>query len=275
VGFDWFTFVAQIVNFLILVALLRYFLYRPILEAMNRREEAIQSRLHEAEQTKEEAEREAEQLRQERAELERKRDELITKAREEAENQRKALIAEARREVDNTRTRWQEAIERERESFLSELRETVAHQTSAAIRNILGDLADEALEGKVIEQFLKRLDEMDDDSKKEIAQALADREGTIAVRSAFEIPAEEAEEIREAMKKHFDPKAEIQFETASELRCGIELRVAGHKLGWNVEDSVRDLEASFLQVFEDYGSGKEEGQGSEEQEEKEEKERKE
>ena len=45
---DWLTVAAQIVNFLVLVWLLQRFLYRPITEAMARREERIESRLSEA-----------------------------------------------------------------------------------------------------------------------------------------------------------------------------------------------------------------------------------
>ena len=42
---DWITVSAQIVNFLILVWLLKRFLYRPVLNAMNRREQRIHQRL--------------------------------------------------------------------------------------------------------------------------------------------------------------------------------------------------------------------------------------
>ncbi len=44
-GADWFTVVAQIINFLILVALLKRFLYGPIIRAMDRREAEIASRM--------------------------------------------------------------------------------------------------------------------------------------------------------------------------------------------------------------------------------------
>jgi F-type H+-transporting ATPase subunit b len=49
---DWFTVVAQIINFLILVALLKHFLYGRIIKAMDQREERINSRLEEAKKKK-------------------------------------------------------------------------------------------------------------------------------------------------------------------------------------------------------------------------------
>ncbi len=82
---DYFTIVAQIINFLVLVFLLRHFLYRPVIKAMDEREQKMVSRLKDAEQKREEAEAEAESFRQMKQELEDKRQEMLTKAAEEVQ----------------------------------------------------------------------------------------------------------------------------------------------------------------------------------------------
>ena len=74
---DWFTTVAQIINFLILIALLRYFLYRPIVSAMEKREKAVADRWHEAEQQRDQARAEAELQRKKNQELEEQPEQLI------------------------------------------------------------------------------------------------------------------------------------------------------------------------------------------------------
>ena len=53
--FDWFTLIAQLVNFLVLVWLLKRYLYKPILDAIDERENLIASQLHAAEETKDNA----------------------------------------------------------------------------------------------------------------------------------------------------------------------------------------------------------------------------
>ena len=60
---DWLTVAAQIVNFLVLIWLLQRFLYRPITNAMARREARIEERLSDARTRRKEAEEEAEDLR--------------------------------------------------------------------------------------------------------------------------------------------------------------------------------------------------------------------
>ena len=53
---DWFTVVAQIVNFLILAGLLAKLLYRPIVSAMQEREERIAARMQAAQEREQAAE---------------------------------------------------------------------------------------------------------------------------------------------------------------------------------------------------------------------------
>ena len=89
---DPFTVGAQIVNFLILVGLLKYFLYGPIVSAMDKREEKIRSRLNDAERKKEEAEAERSGYEKERKEMEDQREKLLEEAEDEAEQRRKKLL---------------------------------------------------------------------------------------------------------------------------------------------------------------------------------------
>ena len=93
---DWFTVIAQIVNFLILVGLLKYFLYGRILRAMDQREDRIASRLTEAEQREQEAEDERRHYQARQKDLEEKQSDILAEAREKAEAERKRLLDEAR-----------------------------------------------------------------------------------------------------------------------------------------------------------------------------------
>ena len=77
---EWFTFAAQIINFVILVALLKRFLYGPVLRMMDQREQRIAERMNDAERTRREADEEAEQLRRQQQQLEHQRETLLVQA---------------------------------------------------------------------------------------------------------------------------------------------------------------------------------------------------
>lgn len=90
---DWFTVVAQIINFLILVALLKYFLYGRIVAAMTQRQEEISARWEEARQQREAAAKELEAARDRNRQLDQQREALLANAPRRARgswrNQRK------------------------------------------------------------------------------------------------------------------------------------------------------------------------------------------
>jgi F-type H+-transporting ATPase subunit b len=93
---DWFTVSAQIINFLILVFLLKKFLYGPIIRAMDKREEKIAGRLNDAGQKQEEAQKEIKRYRKKNEDFESQRADMLAEAKTAAEQQEKQLIAMAR-----------------------------------------------------------------------------------------------------------------------------------------------------------------------------------
>ncbi len=196
---DWFTVAAQIVNFLILIGLLKYFLYDRIVQAMDERETKVRSRLEDAEKKKQEAEEKAKTNLRKEQEIEEKRKEMLSQAKEEAEERREELTQKARKEVEALRSRWLEAIGREKESFIRELRQMAAGQVYAVARRALKDLADFSLEQGVIEIFLKKICNMGKEEQKEAAQAVGKGDGSMFVRSAFEISTNKRRKITKVL----------------------------------------------------------------------------
>ena len=88
---DWLTVAAQIANFLVLVWLLQRFLYRPITEAMARREERIEAGLSAAKSARAEVDARASRLQEERAALEANREAVLDQARTDHEAKLKEM----------------------------------------------------------------------------------------------------------------------------------------------------------------------------------------
>jgi F-type H+-transporting ATPase subunit b len=248
---DWFTLVAQIVNFLILVGLLWRFLYGPIIRAMSEREARIAARLRDAARVREEAEREALAYHEKNRDIEARRKELLTHAREEAEARRLALLDEARQEVELQRAGWREALRREQEAFLGELRRKTGEQLLAVARRALADLADEDLERQVLDVFLRRLQALGPAIRGTMAEAIRDA-GEAVICTAFPLPASEQERLTRAIQEELADGAEVRFEVLPDLLCGIELRSHSHRLGWNLGTYLEAIEEDFLRAIEDH-----------------------
>jgi F-type H+-transporting ATPase subunit b len=228
---DPITVVAQIVNFLILMALLKHFLYDRVLNAMDAREERIWKRLESAREREEEAEETLAEYQDRKRELEDSREAEMEKARDAAEERRNELIDKARREVDRKKEQWQRALREDREALLRDLRNRAGERVLAVCRKVLADLTDAELQAQALRRFLGRLKEND----------LASAEGEVNVRTGFELSDEQREKLADALGVSAD---DLDVETDADLILGVEARIGDQKVAWSAEDYLSELEAA-------------------------------
>ena len=245
---DLFTLGAQIVNFLVLVALLRYFLYDRVIEAMDAREERIASRLREAEEKLESAEQEKASYQEKQDEWEKKRERMIREAREEVDRQRQEWMDDARDEVDATRRRWMDELEQQRDEFLQQLRRRIGEETVAVARRALADLADADLEDQVIETFTERLQDLEEDDRSKLAAADAWK-----IRSAFELSDKQREHLEEGLKEALGESRAVDYSTSEEMIGGVELRFDGEAVSWNLRHYLDRLEQQVRDALREAG----------------------
>ena len=248
---DWFTFAAQIVNFLILVALLRWLLYGPIVRAMRERERRIADRLEEADRKRAEAGETIDEYEQKCDRLDQQRDELLAESRKQAGQERERLLKEAKREVERRRERWREALGDEREALLADLRRQAGETGLHVARRTLAELADAELERRMCDTLASRLGQMGNDRREEIRNQLRDGSVEATVHSAFDLPDDQRERIGDSIREAFRADAEISFERSADLICGLELDVGGYSFGWNIRDFLGDLEVRFSERLKD------------------------
>jgi len=248
---DWFTVVAQIINFLILVALLKHFLYGRIINAMDQREQRIASRLEEADQRRKEAQEEAESYRKKSQELDDRRDELLHQTKKEAEQQRKEMTEKARREVDQLRERWQKAVEQEKDSFLRDLRKRASDHIYTVVRRVLKDLAGEDLERRVVGSFVRRLSDLEKQEQEKIGESARKADGAVQIHSPFDVATADRQRLTKAVHKYIDDAVEVEYITTSDMILGVELRSHGHKVAWSVEEYLLSLESHVSRLLDE------------------------
>jgi F-type H+-transporting ATPase subunit b len=256
----WFTVVAQIVNFMVLVALLKIFLYKHIIRAMGARQERIASALKEADTKQKEAETQAEALRQKHLEFDGQREEMMAAAKQDAENRRKELTSKAQEDVDRLHARWKQTVRDEKDQVLQQIREAAARHVCDVSRRVLSDLADADLQDQMVRLFLDKVRTLDEARRSEFAQALSGSRGPVTVVSAFDIADGRRHEVTEAVRTLAPGEREVKFELDPQLVCGIALQTGGHSLGWSVDEYLDTLAASFTETLDDAG---EEHAGSE------------
>ena len=248
---DWFTVGAQALNFLVLVWLLKRFLYRPILDAIDAREKRIAAELADAAAKKAEAAKERDEFRQKNEEFDRQRAALLSRATDEAKAERQRLLDEARKAADTLSAQRMETMRSDARNLNSAIGRRTQQQVFAVARKALADLATTSLEERLGEVFTRRLREMDARAKAGLAEALRTAPEPALVRSAIELPAEQRAAIQNALNETFSAAIRIRFETAPELVGGIELTANGQKVAWSIAGYLASLEKNVDELLSD------------------------
>ncbi len=264
---DWFTVGAQAVNFLILAWLLKRFLYKPVLAAIDAREKKIAAQIADAAALQTKAQAEREDLRQRSEALNREREGLLHKATDEANTERQRLIEAARQESQQLHSKLTQALAQERAELGHQLSVRTKAEVFAVARKTLADLAGASLEDRMIEVFITHLRELPQAQKLTLAGAdvdtgrsavtntagtagLAIPTGVALVRSAFALPAAGRASIEAAVHECLGASVTTRFETSPEFVCGVELTMGGVKVAWSVADYLFCLSQSVAALVE-------------------------
>jgi F-type H+-transporting ATPase subunit b len=246
---DWFTVTAQAVNFLILVWLLKRFLFKPILHAIDEREKGIANRLAEAEAKQAEAQKEREEFQHKNEAFDQDRAALLKKATDDAAAERQRLLDQARKDADSLRAKRQGALLNEQRNLSQEINRWTQKEVFAVARKTLADLATTSLEERMGEAFVIRLRALTGVTKETLATALKTSTDPARVRSAFDLPQAQRSAIESAVKETFAVNTQIEFETSPEVVSGVELSTNGQKVAWSIADYLSTLEKSVGELL--------------------------
>ncbi len=240
----WFTYSAQIINFLILVWLLKRFLYRPVLQTIEKREQGFTLREKEAGKVEAEALELLEDYHQRLSALENSREIMMGQVREEVTEWKSEQIEQAKEEVAEARQRWHSAYQRERERILRTMKEGVGIEVQEMTRTLLRELANCDLESVMIDVFLKRFAESPEGLSRFRKSMMPDHR--LRIRSAFPISEDSQKRMMHLLNEQSETrsglidKCELIIDT--DLICGIELVYGDHRWSWSLAQSLDELE---------------------------------
>jgi F-type H+-transporting ATPase subunit b len=241
--FDGFTFFAQVVNVLLLIALLRRFLFRPVMLAVGERERKLEQARMDAEERSAEALSERRRWEDMRAGLEADRGARLAAAESEARQRKEELLEAARNEAVEAASKWRTGFESERKAMQEELERRIRREAFALARKIVRGIADADLDEACVKAFLRELGGMDGVAASRFRQGGIPREPVVVRTSGTLSPALQ-DELRRSLRRILESDPPIRFEKDLGAAWGIEILFSGWSLSWTPEGSLEALEAS-------------------------------
>ncbi len=252
---DWFTVGAQTINFLLLVWLLKRYLYVPILKAIDARESHVAKVLSDADTIKSEAELERKLFDQKNFEINAKHDELLKESKMIAYEKGEQIILNAHIKADDISKNRLLVLERELQYYHDNIAVKSLKEIYEITRKVLADLADVKLEEKMFECFCKHLQSITPEEKNNLNKIIESGKSGLILYSAFELTPAKIKKTNAILQQVISPNINrhypLKYEIKPELISGIELRSNGWKIAWNSEDYLNVLQTNIKQLLDE------------------------
>ena len=238
---NWSTFILEIINFLVLVWILKRFFYRPVLNVLARRRAGIDKRLADAKTLHDDAEVLQAQYRDRLADWERERQQAREQLTQEIEKERAQRLAALQSELAQEREKTQVAEARRQADALHKTEETALIQAARFASRVLGQVASPELEAKLLELVIDELPQLSAEQIAALRSSWGQPSEAIVVASAFPLSDTQRQKLKKALTATTGAELPLHFEQDVELLAGVRITVGAWVLGVNLQDELRSF----------------------------------
>jgi F-type H+-transporting ATPase subunit b len=238
VELNWTTFILEAVNFLVLVWILKRFLYKPVLAAIAQRKAAIDKTLSDAQARQADAQALERQFQNRLAEWEREKEGLRTAFLEEVSQQRAQMMAALENSLAKERERAR-VLEERRLKELQDKAEIEGMATGLKFTaRLLARLASPDLEKRLVDLALEDLALQPRERLEAIRAACEKPDCRARVVTCFPLPEPGREVIAEKLREMMKNGLTVEFAEDSRLLAGLRIGIGAWVLRANLQDEL-------------------------------------
>ncbi len=238
---NWSTFLLEIINFLILVWLLKHFFYKPVLDVIRRRRKGIEKVLSDAEKKHADAELLRDQFENRLAKW---------------ETERQAAYAELDKEIQTERSQRMEALhasleeEREKNQVIEQHKldaerlhteELALNQGARFASQLLSVAAGPEMEKHLIGLFLRDLSTLPDEKKKSLCAAAGNSVETVLISTAYPLDDDTQRKLERSLATNLSINIPIQYTQDKDLKAGLRITIGDWVLHANLQDELKSF----------------------------------
>jgi len=236
---SWSTFLLEIFNFLILVWILKRFLYQPILDVIARRRKTIEEQINKAGQLKADADALKERYEHRLYDWEKERQKALDKLMRELEDNRVNQLENLRTELAQEEEKIHVARVRQDKQAMREIEQRALQQSAEFASRLLSEAAGPELENRLFELLLEGLTTLPDEKIDVISSKWGQPPGSIQVTSAYPLADDKRQQLEDALRTVTDLSVPVYYELDSGLRAGLSITIGAWILQLNVRDELQ------------------------------------
>lgn len=233
---DWTTFLLQILNFLVLVWLLKRFLYKPVFAVIAERKVKLDQVRAESERLRQEGEALRARYERRLTDWEREKEKAREQLLEQLRVERTRSMEELRLSLEQEREKAQARSERERAELQRRIEEQSLAQGARFAARLLECVATPELEARIVAMTCDELRNLTPERRKAIV-AVSNGESPL-VMSAYPLDGEQRAAVSTALQSLTGRSVECRWSEAPEVVAGLHISIGPWVLGANVRDEL-------------------------------------
>ena len=235
---DFITFSAQIINLILLIWLMKRFLYLPLLKAVEARQKQIDEVRQKADTALKDAAAKEALYDKKLLEFEKGRTSLFEKVQKEADALKKTLFEEVSKAAEEARKKRKEALLKEENASRAEIEQMILIQFKTLANQALKQLAGGNLQNQIADIFAQKLSALP--HKSELAKEILRFGAVLEMAEGDKMPS-----ILEKTLTELFPKASVKTKENPDLICGFALRIHEKEISWNLREYLNDFSAEL------------------------------
>ncbi len=241
---NWTTFVLEIVNFLVLVWLLKRFFYKPVKEVMDRRRQDIDLQLRQTEEGQQQAEALRRQYENRLADWENERQDARQKLRQEIDAEHQRLQSELQLQLEAERKKNEVLVARQAEERQRQSETRALELGARFVARLLEELAGEEMQARLIELLMAELKDLHPEQMETLA-AMTENGRPAAAQVVSAYPLDQTQ--RAALKRYLDTllshSLQYTWTQDAKLLAGVRITVGPWVIHANLHDELKTFAA--------------------------------
>jgi F-type H+-transporting ATPase subunit b len=236
---NWSTFLLEIFNFLVLVWILKRFLYQPVLNLIARRRAAIEDQLSEAKQLHADADTLKQQYEHRLVDWEQERQKAMENLMGELEETRLHQLDDLKAEFAREEEKLRVARSRQDKQAMREIEQRALQQGAGFASRLLAEAAGPELENRLFDLLLDDLNALSADRISVLGNEWGESPERILVTSAFPLAEDKCHRLEDILTRITGLSAPVHFEQDAKLLAGLNITIGAWVLQLNVRDELQ------------------------------------
>jgi len=238
---DILTYLFEIINFFVLLWILKKVLYSPVISILRKRKEYINDSIRKAEEAESRYKKLQKQYEELLKEIKETRKSKLAQITQEVEKEKEKLYNQMKRELDAERQKFLESLEIHKREVLSEIKEETIKTSLELVSKILYNFSDENLHKKLLELAIEGIKNINPEERDNLTEELKEHPN-IDIETAYILSKKDIEKIQNTIKEILGISVKVNQKENKELVAGVKVHLSSKLIDMSIEGQLSAFE---------------------------------